>query len=74
MSCRECGAPDMLEYGRCFRCVLGSILADLLAGAAPGNAGQLRQRATALQAAPNHGATLRWPRDSGGGRISAGLA
>jgi hypothetical protein len=74
MSCRECGAPDMLEYGRCFRCVLGSTLVDLLAGAAPGNAGQLRQLATALQAAPNHRSTLRWLRDSGGGRIIAGLA
>jgi hypothetical protein len=64
----------MLEYSRCFRCVLSSTLEDLLAAAGPGNAGQLRQLATALQSAPSPRGTLRWLRSSGGGRILADLA
>jgi hypothetical protein len=74
LTCRSCGTPDMLEYGRCFRCVLGTTLDDLLAAAGAGNADQLRQLATTLQSAPSPRATLQWLRSSGGGRIVADLA
>ena len=73
-TCRSCGAPDMLEHGRCFRCVLGSTLDDLVAGAGPGNEDQLQQLAATLKSAPGPRGTLRWLRSSGGGRILAGLA
>src|SRR5262249_17778910 len=74
LTCRSCGAPDMLEYGRCFGCVLGSTLEDLLAGAGPGNAGPRRQLAAGLQPPPQPPPPLRWLRSAGGGRIVAGLA
>ena len=72
-SCRSCGTPDMLEYGRCARCVLASTLDGLLDDASPGLASQLRALAEALQAAPRPRVTLRWLRGRGG-TILASLA
>ncbi len=73
-TCRSCGAPDMLEYGRCARCVLASTLDGLLDDAGPGLAGQLRGLVDALQASPRPRVTLRWLRHRRGGMILAGLA
>ena len=73
-NCHSCGAPDMLEYGRCARCVLASTLEALLDDAGPVPAGQLGALAEALQAAPRPRVTLRWLRHRRGGMILAGLA
>ena len=73
-TCRSCGAPDMLEDGRCARCVLASTLDDLLDGADPALAGQLRPLAAALSATPRPRVTLRWLRARVGGQILIVLA
>ena len=72
-TCSSCRAPDMLEYGRCARCVLASTLDGLLDNADPGLAGQLGALAEALRTAPRPRVTLRWLHGRGG-RILAGLA
>jgi hypothetical protein len=73
-ACHGCGAPDLLEYGRCARCVLRAVTRDLLAGADPAMHGQLSQLAEALTAGNRPRAALRWLRASGGGQILASLA
>jgi hypothetical protein len=73
-TCRDCGAPDMLEHGRCTRCTLTSTLEELLASSTPGASDQLRQLAETLTASTRPRAALRWLRGNGGGAILAGLA
>lgn len=73
-TCHGCGAPDLLEFGRCARCVLRSTAGDLLAAAAPALRGQLSQLTAALAAGNRPRAALRWLRTSGGGQILASLA
>jgi hypothetical protein len=73
-SCQGCGAPDMLENGRCPRCVLAAVTGDLIAAAAPEVRGQLTQLAGALLAVSRPRSALRWLRTSGGARILADLA
>jgi hypothetical protein len=71
-TCLECGAQGLLDHGYCFRCILASVLDDLLAGASPANADQLRQLADALLAVPDPYSTVKWLRRTGRGLI-AGL-
>jgi hypothetical protein len=55
----------MLEYGRCARCMLDSILDELLGNSAPGVGDQLRQLADALKAGTRPRAIVRWLRNRG---------
>ena len=73
-TCQDCGIPDMLEHGRCSRCVLAAVTSGLLAAAAPEIRGQLNQLAAALLATRRPHSALRWLRRSGGGQILASLA
>ncbi len=73
-ACQSCGAPDMLENGRCTRCVLAAVTSDLLTLAGPQVRGQLTQLTAALLAARRPRSALWWLRTSGGGQILARLA
>jgi hypothetical protein len=73
-ACQGCGAPDMLEYGRCSRCVLAAVTGELLAAAPPEVHGQVGQLAEALLAASRPRSALKWLRTSGGGQVLASLA
>ncbi|MGI8452091.1 MAG: hypothetical protein ACR2MP_33885 [Streptosporangiaceae bacterium] len=72
-TCTGCGAPDMLEHGRCTRCVLAAVTGGLLAAAAPEVHGQLTQLTAALLAARQPQSALRWLRRSGGGQLLTSL-